>query len=79
MITQFDDNEDGYCVTDEGEPVGYLEMLSSGVGVFFCFQSYYNSQFTFVLGIMFQFLSTVLHWYFFILLFFPFCFNTIYV
>lgn len=31
MITQFDDNEDGYCVTDEGEPVGYLEMLSSGL------------------------------------------------
>ena len=31
VITQFDDNEDGYCVTDEGEPVGYLEMLSSGL------------------------------------------------
>ena len=31
MITQFDDNEDGYCVTDEGEPVGYLEMLNSGL------------------------------------------------
>ena len=29
------------------------------VGVFFWFQSYYNSQFTFVLGIIFQFLSTV--------------------
>ena len=77
VITQFDDNEDGYCVTDEGEPVGYLEMLSSGLVYSFGSSLTYNSQFTIVLGIIFQFLCTVLHWYFCILLFFPFCFNTI--
>ena len=76
MITQFDDNEDGYCVTDEGEPVGYLEMLNSGLVYSFgsslitiltlhlCWESFFN-------------FCLVLHWYFCILLFFPFCFNTI--
>ena len=63
MITQFDDNEDGYCVTDEGEPVGYLEMLSSGLVYSFgsslttilslhlCWESCFNFCLQFYIGI----------------------------
>ena len=63
VITQFDDNEDGYCVTDEGEPVGYLEMLSSGLVYSFasslttilslhlCWESCFNFCLQFYIGI----------------------------
>ena len=63
VITQFDDNEDGYCVTDEGEPVGYLEMLSSGLVYSFgsslttilslhlCWESWFNFCLQFYIGI----------------------------
>ena len=63
VITQFDDNEDGYCVTDEGEPVGYLEMLSSGLVYSFgsslttilslhlCWESFFNFCLQFYIGI----------------------------